>query len=96
VLISNLMPECNYFSFVRISGLNWIGYVNRMDSKRKGSQVFNNNCQGSRLRGRQKYRWWNCIQTRINRCKIKNWKERSKSGADWEKSVKEGKARIEL
>jgi len=27
--------------------LNWIGHVNRMDSKRKLSQVFNSNAQGS-------------------------------------------------
>ena len=42
--------------FVRIIRLNWIGHVNRMDSKRKGSQVFNNNPQRSRLRGRPKNR----------------------------------------
>ena len=34
-----------------------------MDSKRKVSQVFDNNLQGSRLRGRPKNRWWNCVQT---------------------------------
>jgi hypothetical protein len=37
VLINNLIPECNYFLFVGISGLNWIGHVNGMDSKRKSS-----------------------------------------------------------
>ena len=62
--------------FVRRSRLNWIGHVNRMDSKRKVSQVFNNNPQGSRLRGRPKNRWWNCVQTDINKCKITNWKEK--------------------
>jgi len=41
-------------SFVRIRRLKWIGHVNRMDSKRKVSQVFNNNPQGHRLRGRLK------------------------------------------
>jgi hypothetical protein len=40
-----LLSECN---------LNWIGHVNRMNSKRKVSQVFNSNPQGSRLRGRPK------------------------------------------
>ena len=34
---------------------------------------------------------WNvgtlCVQTDINRCKIANRKERSKNGADWEKSI---------
>jgi len=36
-------------SFSRISRVNWIVQVNRIDSKRKVNQVFNNNPQGSRL-----------------------------------------------
>jgi len=59
--------------------LNWIGRVNRMDSKRNISQIFNKNPQGIRLSERQKNRWWNYVQTDINRCKIKNWTERSKT-----------------
>ena len=39
------------FSFVRISRFNWMGHVNRMESKRNVSQVFNNNPQGSQLGG---------------------------------------------
>jgi hypothetical protein len=35
-------------------------------------------------------------QTDINRCKIKNWKVRSKNCADWEKSINESKVRIGL
>ena len=52
-----LVRDLDILSFVRISRLNWISHVNRMDSKRKVSQVFNNNPQGSRLRGRPKNRW---------------------------------------
>jgi len=33
-----------------------------MDSKTKVSQVYNNIAQESRLRGRPKNRWWNCVQ----------------------------------
>jgi hypothetical protein len=69
--------DLDILSFVRISQLNWIVHVNRMDSKRKVSQVFNNNPQGSQLRGWPKDRWWNCVQTDINECKITNWTERS-------------------
>ena len=46
-----LFGDFDILRFVRISRLNWIGYVNRTDSKRKLSQVFNNNHQGIRLRG---------------------------------------------
>ena len=51
--------------------MNWIGHVNRMDSKGEVSHVFNNNHQESRLRGRPQYRWWNCIQTDINIAELK-------------------------
>jgi hypothetical protein len=50
-----------------------------MDSKRKVSEVFNNNPEGSRLRGRPKIRWWNCVQTGTDKYEITNWKERSKT-----------------
>ena len=59
--LKHLFGDLYVLSFVRISQLNWISLVNRMDSKRKASQVFNNNPQGSRLRGQPKSRWWNCI-----------------------------------
>jgi (p)ppGpp synthase/HD superfamily hydrolase len=49
-----------------------------MGSERKVSQLFNNNPQGL-----PKTRWWNYVQTDINKCKIRNWKERSENRADW-------------
>jgi hypothetical protein len=65
--LMQLFGDLDILSFVGINRLKWIGYVNRMDTKRKVSQVFNNNPQGYRLRGRPKNRWWNCVQTDINR-----------------------------
>jgi len=91
-----LFRDLDVLSFVRISRLNWIGHVNGMDSKRKVSQVFNNNRQGSRLIGRLQANFWNCVQTDINKCKIKNWKEWLKNTAAWKKSTKETKVRIGL
>jgi hypothetical protein len=46
-----LFGDLDIFSFVRISRFNWISHVNRMDSKRKLSQVFNNNPEGNQPRG---------------------------------------------
>jgi len=82
--------DLDILSFVRISRLNWIGLVNGMDSTTNVSHVFNNNLQGSRLREVPKNRWWNCVQTVINKCKITNWKDRSKSRADCEAKVSIG------
>jgi len=63
--LTQLFGDFDILSFVRICWLNWIGHVNRMDSKRKISEVFNNNPQGSRLKGQSKNIWWNCAQTDI-------------------------------
>jgi len=43
-----LCGDLNILSFVRTSRLNWIGYVNRMDSTQKVGQVFNSDPRGSR------------------------------------------------
>jgi hypothetical protein len=67
-----------------------------MGSKRKLSQVFNNNPQASRLRGRPKNEWWNCLQTDIGKCNVKKWKESSRNRAEWEKSIKETKVLVGL
>jgi hypothetical protein len=90
--LMQMFGDLDILSFVRISRLKWIGHVNRMETKRTVSQVFNNNPQGSRPRNR----WWNCVQTAIKKCKINNWKERSKNRADWERAIKEAKVRIGL
>ena len=39
--LTQLFGDLDILSFVRKCRLNWIGHVNRMDSKRKVSQVFN-------------------------------------------------------
>jgi len=61
--LMQLFGDLGILSCVRVSRLKWIGHVNRMDSKRKVSQILDNNPQGSRLRERPKNRRWNCIET---------------------------------
>ena len=43
-------------SFVRVGRLNWIGLVDRIDSKIRVCQIFKNNPQRSRIRGPPKNR----------------------------------------
>jgi len=71
-----LFANLSIFSFVRVGRLNWIGHVYRMVGNRNVSHVFNNNPDGSGLRGRPNNRWWNCVQTGTDKYKIKNRKER--------------------
>ena len=79
--LMQLFGDLYILSFIGISVLNWNDHVNtrRMDSKRNISQILNNNPQGSRLLESPKNRWRNYVQTYINRCKITNWTERSKT-----------------
>jgi hypothetical protein len=64
-----LFTGLDILSFIRTKRMNWVGHINKMDSKININQVFNNNSQGSRLSRRPRNRWWNCAQTDINRCK---------------------------
>ena len=56
----------------------------------KKSQAFNNNPQGSRLGEGPKNRWWNIVQTDINKCSYKSERE-VKNRADREKCIREVK-----
>jgi hypothetical protein len=47
-----LFGDLGILSFVRKIRFNWIAHTSKMYNKRKVSQVFNNNPQGSPLRGR--------------------------------------------
>jgi hypothetical protein len=47
-----LYGDLDMISFIRINRLRWIGHVNRKDNKRMAIQVFANQPQGSRQRGR--------------------------------------------
>jgi hypothetical protein len=87
-----LYGDLEIVSFIRINRLRWIGYVNRMDNKRMVYQVFANQPQGSRPKGRPKYRWWNCVYGDIRKGKIIKWEKRSKNRDDWMRSIKEAKA----
>jgi len=71
-------------------------HKNEIISKRRVSEVFSNNPERSRLRGRPRNWWLNCVQTNIIKCKIANLKERSRNRTDWEKSIKEAKVRTGL
>jgi len=73
-----------------------IGHVKRTDSKRKSIKVFSNNPQATRLRGRQKNRWWKCVQIDINKCSIKNWKGRLKTGKGDQETEPTGKSPLTL
>jgi len=75
-------------SFVRISQLILICYVNRMGSKRTLSEVFGYNPQGRRLRSVIVYK-----QMLIN-AKLQIGKTENR--ADWEKFIKEAKVCIGL
>jgi hypothetical protein len=90
-----LFGDLDVLSFVRISRLNWTGYVNNMDTKRKGSKVFNSNPQGSLLRGRPETDV-GTVYKHILKMQSYKLEREVKNRADWEKSNKEAKVHIGL
>jgi hypothetical protein len=77
--LMQLYGDLGIVSFIRMNRLRWIGHVNIMDNKRMLYQVFANQPQGSRPRGRPKYRWWDCVYGDIRKFKIQNWELKAKA-----------------
>ncbi|KAJ4426723.1 hypothetical protein ANN_26522 [Periplaneta americana] len=59
--IYELYKESDLEAHIRCQRLRWLGHVTRMETTRKVKIVFNNNPDGTRLRGRPRTRWWNCV-----------------------------------
>jgi hypothetical protein len=95
VILVQLLGDINIQCFVGMSHLQWTAHVNGLDCKRKVSEVFNNNLQGSQLKGRRKHRWWNCVQTDINRYQLKDWKERSENELTGRSPLRRRKAALD-
>jgi hypothetical protein len=94
--LMQLYGNLDIVSFIRINRLRWIGHVGRMDDKRMVYQDFANQPEGSRPRGRPKYRWWDCVHGDIRKCKIRNLEQRSINIEDWMRSFQETKVHIGL
>jgi hypothetical protein len=73
-----LFGDLDILPYARIIWLNWIGHVNRMYSKRKVSQSFNNNSHWIRLRGRPKKMVKLCKKC-IKNCRLKTGKRSKKT-----------------
>ena len=92
----NLYKDVDIISFIRLSRLRWIGHVNRMGKERKVYNIFYNQPQGTRVRGRPKIRWMDCVLSDIKKSKIWKWKEQSRDIWIRRRSIMETKVRIEL
>jgi hypothetical protein len=57
-------------SFIRINKLRWIGHVNGMVSKIMAYQVFVNQLQGNRQRGRPRSRWRECVYGDVTKYRL--------------------------
>ena len=91
--LMQLFGDLDVFSYVRIIQLNWIGQINRMDSNRKVSQVFNNNPTGSRLRDDQDTDGVIVYKQILINEKFKLEREVKENRADWDKSIQESRVR---
>jgi len=94
--LKQLFGDLDTLSFVKIRRLNCIDHVNRMDTTRKVSQVFNNNPQGSRLKGRQKADGGTVYKQILIDVKLKTVKRGMGKKYDWEKFVKKAKVHIAI
>ena len=57
--------DVDIISFIRLSRMRWIGHVIRLDKERKIFNIFYNQPQGTRIRGRSKNRWMDSILSDI-------------------------------
>ena len=78
-----LYEDLDIVSFIKLNWLRWIGHIHRMENTRKITQVFYNNPQGSRQRGRPSFRRLDDVQTDLEKCGFRDWKPNVKDREEW-------------
>lgn len=92
--VYTLYKEPDLETHIRFQRLRWLGHITRMEASRKVKMVFNNNPDGTRLRGRPRNRWWNCVRADVDRFKITNWSELAMDREGWKRAMEEAKAHL--
>ena len=87
--IYDMLKEPNIESFIRISRLRWLGHVGRMENHRKVKMV---TAEGTRLRGRPRSRWMDCVESDLVRFGIRNWMKQAEDCEGWKRIINEVKA----
>ena len=81
--LMNLYEDLDIISFIRIIRLRWIGHVNRMDKERKVYNIFYNQIQGTRVRGRPKNLWMDCVLSDIKNAKLQTGRSSQRIEEYW-------------
>ena len=88
----DMFKEPNIESFIRISRLRWLGHVGRMENHRKVKMVTIQKIEGTRLRGRPRLRWMDCVECDLVRFGIRNWMKQAEDLEGWKRIINEVKA----
>jgi hypothetical protein len=59
---------------VKIRILEWIGYVIRMDETRCVKKIFEGKLEGSRGKGRARFRWIDDVEDDLRKLGVKRWR----------------------
>ena len=71
--IYDIFKEPNIESIMNsLSRLRWLGYVGRKENYRKIKMVTTQKIEGTRLRGKQRSRWMDCVECDLVRFGIRN------------------------
>ena len=92
LITKKIFWDLYFVPLTRINRLKWIGHVNRMDTDRIPTNIFNNQSERSIIRG-----WWNYLQADLKKkSKIFDWRKKSIYRDAQKRSIEESKALIGL
>jgi len=70
-----LYKDRDIVTYIKKKGVEWIGYVVRMDHGRTVKKVFQSKTEGRRRRGIHRLRWLEDVEKDLREKKVKRWQE---------------------
>ena len=90
--IYRCFKEPDVIKTIAIQRIKWAGHVIRMDDSSTTKKIFLAKPITTRVRGRPKLRWIDCIEKDFEILKVNNWKSTAKNRAAWGKLLRKARA----
>jgi len=82
----------NIVKWIKGQRLSWLGHLERMEEDRMSKQIFTQELEGTRRRGRHRKRWKEEIERELQVLGVRRWRELVADWKKWKDIVRQAKA----
>jgi transposase len=82
----------NIVKWIKGRRISWLGHLERMEENRMPKNIFTQELEGTRRRGRSRKRWKEEVERDLQVLEVRRWRELATDRKKWQDIVQQAKA----